>query len=403
MPQSLPLKRFVLIALLIICCLPISGCWDRREIQDRSFVLAVAIDKGEADKQSQKQTHRLDPHIVPNYDYELSLQLLKLTPSRSGGESPSQAESGKTFVLSQTGGSLFELIRDMTAKISKSLWFEHIQVLFISEELLKEKNIDPIIDFFRRDAEMRWNMRVFITSGPAKKLLDYQPPTGEPGGLFFSGTARNVIKNPQLATTEANLGYVIRSLDNDADFILPRIEMEGKEVKIFGMGLFKKGVFSGYVDDYTVKGVKILRGLERSMLVSTECPDHPGEIVTYEVFRNNTNLEPHVENGNIYFTSHIVMRGNMGSGACAKYHKSKDPAFLDRVTDAFAREVERNIQFAVKECQRREVDVLGFALHLKAYKPKEWEKIKDRWPEVFPNIPVYTKVHISINNMGEHK
>ena len=40
-------RRGALVMLLLGACLLTGGCWDRREIQDRHFVLAVAIDKAE--------------------------------------------------------------------------------------------------------------------------------------------------------------------------------------------------------------------------------------------------------------------------------------------------------------------------------------------------------------------
>lgn len=399
-------KKLICCAALLMACLVTSGCWDRREIQDRSFVLALAIDKAEAKNPGQsagkKPLTDLDPQIYGGNNYQLSLQVLKLTPSR-GSESGSQSGGTKTYVLSASGPSLFEMLRDMGARNSKALWFEHMQVMFISDQVIREASIDRIIDLIRRDAEMRWSTRIYITSGSAKSLLEYEPPTGEPGGLYFTGSARNVAKNPHLATAGVNLAYLARAIDNQSDFILPRIEMEGKEVKIAGMAMFRKDRFIGYVSDYTVKGVKLLRGLEKSALITTECPDHPGEAITYELFRHDTILEPHIDNDTIYFTVNIAMRGNIGEGTCSRLHKSDDPEFMARVKAALAREVERNIQHAVAECQRLGVDDLSFAQYLKAYKPKDWAKVKDRWDEVFPTIPVYVTVRLSIMNLGEHR
>lgn len=399
-------KKFIYFTILLTVCLIVSGCWDRREIQDRSFVLAVAIDKAEEKKPGQpsgkKQLQGIDPQIYGGHEYQLSLQILKFSPGKSG-DSGSQPAGGKTYVLSSTGRPFFEMLRDMSAKNGKVLWFEHMQVIFISEQVIKETSINRFIDFFRRDAEMRWNTRIYITSGNAKSLLEFEPPTGEAGGLFFTGAARNVGKNPHLATAGVDIAYVARALDNKSDFILPHIEMEGKEPKISGMAMFQKDRFVGYVSDYTVKGIKLLRGLEKSALITTECPDHPGEVITFELFRHDTILQPHVDGDNIYFTSNIAMRGNIGEGTCSLLHKPYDPEFMGRLTAAFTQEIERNIQYAVAECQQLGVDDLEFAQHLKAYKPKEWAKIKDRWHEVFPTIPVYVTARVSIISVGEHR
>ena len=62
--------------------------------------------------------------------YRLSLQILKLSP---GGGQP---DKSKTYVISNTGESFFEMIRDMLGQNSKALWFEHLQVMIISYAVL---------------------------------------------------------------------------------------------------------------------------------------------------------------------------------------------------------------------------------------------------------------------------
>ena len=394
--------RLVNALLLSLVCLLITGCWDQRELQERAFVLAAAIDVNK-EPDDTKGLRRIESftHAFGGYPYRLSLQVLK--PGPGGSDSEQQQSGGKTYTLSNTGISMFEMVRDMRGQTSKALWFEHIQIVIISEEAVKEAGLSKLLDFFLRDGEMRWRTRVYITPGNARKLMDFKPPTGEPGGVYLAAMARQGKKNPHIAEARTDLGFTNATINQNGDVAMPRIELAEDKVKINGLALFKKDRFVGYVDEYTVKGLKFIRGTERSALIPFERPVHPGDFVVFELFRHNTKLTPHVAGDSIWFTLDIAMRGNLGEVACARAHDTRDPVYIEKARAAFAREAERNIAHAQIVCQSMGVDALGFARYLKAYKPEAWEKIKDNWEEVFPTIPLYTSVNVTILHVGEHR
>ncbi|SDF16894.1 Ger(x)C family spore germination protein [Sporolituus thermophilus] len=391
---------------LAIICLSIllSGCWDRRELQDRSFVLAAAIDVADAGEQGSQggAVTRTETFVQPHgaKRYRLSLQVLRLV---SGGEGDEKEGEGKTFVLSNTGQSIFEMIRDTLGQSSKSLYFEHIQTIIISEAAVKEAGgLAPILDFFRRDGEARWRIKAYLTSGQAQPLLEYIPPSGEPGGIFLAKMADLHPKNVHVATARADLGYISQHIDAEVDVIMPRIELADNMVKLGGQALFKKDKFAGYLDEYGVKGLRFIYGSEKAAIITAGCPDHPGEILVFELLDQDTKLEPHAEGDNIYFTLDIAMRGNIGEVQCSG-HDSTDPDYIRKLEGLFAEEVKRNVLYSLDVCQKLGVDAHRFAGKLKAYKPKIWAKIKDRWDEIYPTVPLVVSVNITIRNIGEHK
>jgi spore germination protein KC len=298
---------------------------------------------------------------------------------------------------------MFDMVRDMRGQTSKALWFEHIQVIVISEEAVRRANLSKLLDFFLRDGEMRWRTRVYITPGKAQELMEFKPPTGEPGGIYLAGMARQGAKNPHIAEARTDIGFTNATINENGDVILPRIELVKDKVKINGAAMFKKNRFIGYIDEYTVKGLKFIRGTEKSALVPFECPVHPGEFALFELFRHHTKLTPHVDGESIWFTLDIAMRGNLGEVSCGMEHDTRDPVYLEKARMAFAKAVERNIAHTKQVCQTMGVDVLGFARYLKAYKPETWERVKENWQDVFPAIPLYTSVNVTILHVGEHK
>ncbi|WP_373325742.1 Ger(x)C family spore germination protein [Sporomusa paucivorans] len=397
-------RRLAGMLLILTIAALTGGCWDRREIQDRNFVLAVAIDTADAGQQTEqeKAEAKAETFVQPRGDkrYRVSLQILKLI--KNGGNRQNGGDN-RTYVLSNTGQSIFEIVRDMLGQTSKSLFFEHIQAVVISEAVLRETGITPIIDFFLRDAEMRWRIKVYVTPGEARPILEYAPPSKEAGGIYLANIVRNHTKNLHVAGARTDLGNISIMLDSKSDLIIPRLDMAGNVVKAKGAAVFKKHNFVGYVDERAVAGLKMIRATEKSAIITLP-GEEAGELLAVEVFRHDTRLTPHVDGDNVYFTLDITMWGNLGEHQLPhRTVKANDPAFIRRVERQAAEEVKSTVLYSKNVCQSLGVDVLNFGNKLKRYKPKDWNAIKDDWEEIYPNVPLVVSVNVVINQLGEHK
>lgn len=393
--------------ILLVVCLFTAGCWDARELQERSFVLAAAIDKVDEGEQGPKDKERQAETFVQLHGdkkYRLSLQVLKLGGGGGGDEAGRKKDDSRTFILSNTGNSLFEMVRDMLGQSSKGLFFEHFQTLVISEAALKESGLLPIMDFFRRDPEMRWRIRVIVTPGNARSILEFKPPTGEPGGIFLASILRNHGRNFHVPGSRTDIGYLTQNLDNNRDFVLPRIVKEGGVLKVGGAAVFKKDKFVGYIDEKAVAGTKFIFGTERSGIITLPCKEHPDDILAFELFSHETKLSAHTEGENIYFVLDIVMRGNLGEVTCgADHQETLSENYIREAEVAFADEVKRQILYSHQISQKMGADYNQLGSKLKATKPKVWEKVRDNWDEVFPTVPLVVSVNVTIQGIGEHK
>lgn len=396
-------KKIFACILLMTLNLCVSGCWDRKELDQRHFVLAVAIDK--ADTGNEKGSSGVEGFVQPHGDkrYRLSMQIMDLLPSQSSMIGGMQGEIA-TYVISNTGESLFEMVRDMLGQVGRGLWFEHVQAIVISEAVVRDGGLQPIIDFFRRDREMRWLTKILITSGEARAFLEYNPPSGEASGIFVVNSLRLYGKNPHVAGWHTDVGKLTQSVDNKSRVLIGRIELFDNLVKLGGMALFTGGKFRGYVDEYAVKGGKFLNGIEKSAIITVDCPEHPGKMIAFELFHNDTELKPHVDQGEIYYTLHISMNGNLSEIQCDQLHDAMDVKEIHKFEGWIADEVKNNALYAFHTYQRMQVDADGFGPKLKAYEPLVWEKVKADWDEkTFPTISLDVAVRVNIQNIGDHR
>lgn len=399
-------KRWIGCILTLIISLCLSGCWDRRELQERNFVLAVAIDRadeGLGPKQG-KDVERVESFVQPHGSklYRLSLQILQLKPS-SNTEGSGRGKTS-TSVMSTTGESMLEMLWDLLGQSNKQLWFDHVQTIIISDAAVRQGGLQPMLDFYHRNAEIRWLTKVVITHGEARPLLEYRPPTGEPSGMFIANSLRMYGKSPHVPGWHTDLGDISTSSDNGRRVLIPRIELTDDVVKLGGMAIFKDQKFIDYVDEYTTQGLKLMSGIEKSAVITFECPMHPEKVLAFELFSHNTKLTPHADNGTIYFTLDIAMKGNIGEMQCRLQHDTIEDEDMGKLEELVAEAVKKNILYSFYTYQRLKVDASIFGQKLAASEPLVWEEVKDHWDdEAFPKTSLIVSVNVLIENIGTHK
>lgn len=395
-------KRMIAAIMIAIIGLLSAGCWDMRELQNRNFVMAVGIDLAEqagAAKQDKAQVENFT-QAVGDRRYRLSLQIYK--PAERRGSQ--RGGAGETFIISNTGQSMFEMVRDMSGQSSKSLYFEHIQAIVVSEAVVRQYGLRSVLDFFLRDPEMRTRVRVFITPGKAEDILEFKPPTGEPGGVFLSNIADNYPINVHLVGRVADIGEIIETLVNKGDPMLPRVEVADKVLKVGGVALFKQDRFVTFVDEYITKGNRFIIANEKQAPVTLPCPEHPDELIVFVLKQQNTKLIPRINGDSLYFTLDIAMQGEVREmGAYKARHDLQKSDYLEKLEPLFAAEFKNNIDDSYNLCQRYGIDAYKLGLHIKAYQPKTWKKIKDRWDEIYPTVPLVVSVNVTITDTGEHQ
>lgn len=399
-------RQVLLIVLTLCISLFTAGCWDARELQERNFVLAAAIDVADAGGGPGDEKMRKAETFVQGHGskkFRLSIQVLKLTGGGGGGKSGGGSEESRTFILSNTGDSLFEMVRDTLGQSSKGLFWEHIHTIVISEAAVKEAGIAALTDFFRRDPEMRWRIRLLITPGEAREILEFKPPTGEPGGLYLSNILRTHIRNPHIPGARTDLGYLSQNIDNRQDFILPRIIKEGKILKVGGGAVFKKDKFAGYIDERTVYGTKFIYGTIKSGIIKVECKEHPGETLSFEIFNHDTRVRPYADGDNVYFVLDTFVRGNLAEVSCGDHHDTDSQEYLREAEVAFAEEIKRLVLYSHQTSQRMGVDFNKLGPRLKTADPKAWKQVEDRWDDILPTVPFIVSANVSIQGIGEHK
>lgn len=142
----------------------LSGCWSRRELNDIAIAEGVGIDISEG-------------------QFELTVQIVNpgsVTKANGNVEVP-------IIVYSSTGVTLNEAVKRLTSSISRNIYFTHIRILVISEDLAS-KGIVKAMDYLMRGSEFRTDFDVVIArDSTAKDLLCVMTPLEKvPANYIFN-------------------------------------------------------------------------------------------------------------------------------------------------------------------------------------------------------------------------
>jgi|LSQX01.3.fsa_nt_gb spore germination protein KC len=147
-------KAVILIILLCLSFISMTGCYDRREVDDLVYPVAIGLDKGKT-----------------NY-LRMTLQLAVPTSIGSGGEVGS-GEVGKSVgITTVETPSIYSGLNMINTYVSKQINMSHVKAIVFSQELAQE-GIEKYIYAFMRGREFRPNAYVMVARGQGNAAEKY--------------------------------------------------------------------------------------------------------------------------------------------------------------------------------------------------------------------------------------
>lgn len=142
---------------VLIFAFLLSGCWDRKELNEISLSMGVGID--------------------PAKGANVLLTVETVVPSNIKTQSQTGSAKGAPYInFSSQGETVFHAIRRIISYTSRKVFYGYNQVIIINEDLVKEYTLKQILDFFVRDPELRERNWVLITPYKASDILNTNNP-----------------------------------------------------------------------------------------------------------------------------------------------------------------------------------------------------------------------------------
>lgn len=385
-------------AKLILCFMlvPIylTGCWDKVEIEERAFVSAVGIDLFQGEEQGEKDVkEKIDePRETPDNRYSIIYVFPNLN---SIGKN---ATSDKTrFILGSVGKNPFETTMEISTRSNKDLFFRHMKVAIIGEDVARNSNyMREILDSFERHDQINRKLILLIAEGAAKDVIEVEPLLDPVTGRFLSEiinkTRASAKFNPQ------NLGDILASIHGTGRALIPRIVPGEDEIKIAGSAVFKNYKLIGWIGELENRALMFLKGEVGSEIINIV---DKNITIPFIITGSDIQKSAKIDAEKIRMNYFIEIEGYV-----QQYNLDAKTEILDnKQINSIEKKVENKLQEEIKGTIRKmqkdfKVDVIGVGEYLSKFKPDVWDEVQDEWENMFPNIDVTVIVEVKLRRVG---
>lgn len=376
----------------IVAATMLSGCWNRKELNDLGIQMGAAVDK------------------IGN-QYKLTVQVV--VPGEVTNRYSQGAFSAVTLYKS-SGDTLFTAYRRLTETSPRKIYGAHTRALILGESVAKE-GISNVLDLFIREPEVRSDFYVLVAKDTsAENVLRVLTPMEKiPANTLHH--SMDTSSKTWAPTATVTLDTLVERLITEADNpVLTGIRVigstalgEGKQnveeidpdakLRLAGLAVFRKDRLVGWLDEEESKGYNYIKNEVTSTAGEVECPE--GGLVSLETLRSHTTMKGKVVRGKPHIDIRIDDESNIAEVACKIELNDQTARLLEKKLEN--RKIELMSKAVAAAKQKYKVDIFGFGQAIYRADPKAWSGLKAGWEQTFPTVEVNYDVHVYIRKMGQ--
>jgi Ger(x)C family germination protein len=334
----------------------LSGCWDRVEIENRAFVVAMGIDKGEGE----------------NYAVTLSVPIL----NKESDEKPA-------FIKTAEGQTICEALKKLDAKNDKSLYYGQTKLIVLGTDILKERELlTAAIHTLENKLPAARRIHVLAAEDPAE-ILEAAPPGEILPGSYIPNMYRDrhKIGGASFTLDFERLSTIIAMPESGA--IIPKVEAHGKEkdeLQLSGAAVLKNSQKTGRLSPDELRGfLWAFHG------------GNTGAVVTHE----NLSLTVDTHKATIKFKEN-PLRIIISVEAEGKIYGTPATDQTDH-TAAFTRTIAEEVISAAHTLHSTHtIDGYNWLELLRKKNYKLYKKHANDWNNIFPHLEISAQVKLDI-------
>lgn len=387
-------KKIIIIFLSMIVFL--TGCWDRRELNDISIVTGIAVDPGEKKK------------------YKLTVEVA------NAAEFGKQSAQGDAPVITYSleGDSVAELTNKMNIELTKQLVYSHTRVLFINEEIAK-KGLLGFLDFLERSGQFRNDFRIIVTKGDqAADFTRIVYPIQKSPSLKLHQQTESMQRewggDPSVKLTDFISSIISKGRSPVAIIVKLKGDVDkGKKtennksldpealVYIDGLAVFNNDKMVGSLTVTDTRNYFWTQRLQHTS-IAVPCNEKKKEDETFldlRIIRTKTNIKTTYKHNMPKLHVDIYGEANIQGNEC-----TRDLTNLDVYKDYeknLNKQIKKEITDSIKKVQEDfGSDIYGFGDRLNQTNPKKFKEVKDNWDEEFARADLDVHVNITLLHAG---
>ncbi len=386
------MKRHISLFLLIIICSPfLISCWDLTEIEEIGFILAIALDPVPNEEEKISEMEREMGRKIPRK--EEHGQLFNATFNVAIPSKIEAQEGGRTgrafFNVTTTSLTNFQAVRQIAARRSRRLNFEHLKAIIINEELVKNNPmLEHLADFYIRDHEMRRRTYIFITPDDASDVIENRLPLEE----MISTSIVDINENYDAMFSmlpPTTIGEVATNITGESSFLIPRIVANPTpefdpytgDLAVKGGAVFlgKENTMLGWLGEEDIRGYNWVMENANNAIIEVQYDEDEAEIFVFEVITMATTINYKREKGTNIFDVEVRAEGAFGESWLHDVEIA-DEKTLEELEARVEKEIIHQVEQIIDKMQNEfHADIFGFYKKVKQKEYSYWKTVDDQW------------------------
>lgn len=393
------MKKVLSLIFILIIGFTATGCqdlWPRMEINDLTIVRVLGIDKTENG---------------------LRISITNVKPGNA-----IDISSSANYLVSE-GKTISEAMENLNMSSTKRPFWAFLEYIIISEDLAKA-GLEPYLDIFIREYDLRLNINVFLLRGNTceeviVKSIDKQ--------MYLSNYFKELINGTEFnsLSSQVTLADIANTLSNERMSVyIPVIYMspnnmmniktdnsgsssqgteeaasdmekesassETEDVKkseeknvwflLEGYAIFKGGILHAYTDKEETLGINILINEYKTGIITID--DKNGDNISLRVIQLQISQKPVVDKDNNRYSIDASVEVDCNVTEYMGNENIFEYEYIEYISQKVNAYIKKCINKAIKFVHDNKTDCIKTGELFRLYKPYDWEKIKTNWLEV---------------------
>ncbi len=390
------IKIVILIFLLLIISINLYGCYSNVDLTEIAVATAIGFDRADQG------------------DIRITVQIVKPGVIKAKNQG---SEEEPVWVFSATGETVFSAIRNLLTTVNRKVFYSHLQLIVISEEIARDSVLD-VLDLIERDKEIQRLAYVLVAKGvSAEEILKAQSELENVPAIHIKSIIDNyeslakmrkitlidLLRDFNHSGNAATSGVIQKTAaklekensqqekSNQSQGSNEEDKLEVKDLKVTGTAVFRLDKLVGYLDPYETRGLIFTLDMVESGIINVDNPLHKDKKVAFEIVSSSAELNVKIKDDQAELMIEIKAEGRLadqqGSGDLTT------PEMIVKMEESVARVIENNINLAVNKAQKEfKLDFFGFSKVLYKEHSSYWKKVESDWSNVFSELPITIKV-----------
>jgi len=348
--------KFVIIAALALAVLPFN--WDRVEMENRAFAIAMGIDTGEGEK-------------AP---FKVYLSVIDAPALEEGG-----GEDAPKILYEAEGATLSSAMSRASSEMSDRPYYGHTKTVIISETALMDaRKVQEITRTLSENEDINIRTIIMATDKPIDEILQAQPKSGNLLGIYLSNFYNSTNASTPSEAIKTDLEGWVAGLRYDGTAIIPKITLkdDGDDTEILISGVVALRDYARLMtipEDYLIGHLLLTQNVQGMELVVD------GE--TLQIAKSTPKLSFEYQNGKLLCHAKVKVYGELVGTTHQSNNKAKT---------AFTEKIEQEITKTHHLLQTLNIDALHLSQALDKHHPDLPQKPLDQIT-LIPNIVLEIK------------